>query len=136
MLKDFKAFALRGNVVDMAVGVIIGGAFGKIIASVVNDLLMPPIGFLVGNVDFNDLKFTLRGASEGVPAVTVNYGVFINEIINFTIIAFCMFMAIRGMTALKKEKVEPAPTEKKCPQCLMLIPIDAKRCGHCTQALA
>src|SRR5688572_22434026 len=128
---------MKGNVVDMAVGVIIGGAFGKIVTSLVNDMIMPPIGMLVGNVDFADLAFTLKQGSEGVKAVTLNYGAFINSVINFLIIAFSIFMAIKAMNSLKKKEpsAPPAPTEKNCPQCLMVIPLSAKRCGHCTSAL-
>ena len=134
MLKDFKEFALKGNVVDMAVGVIVGGAFGKIVASMVNDILLPPIGILIGNVDFSDLALTLRQAEGAAKPVTLNYGLFINNIINFAIVAFCMFLAIRALNKLKHhEKTVPAPTEKKCPECFMIIPIEAKRCGHCAQ---
>ena len=129
MLKEFKTFALRGNVVDMAVGVIIGAAFGKIVDSLVKDVIMPPIGFIIGNVDFSELKVILKA---GEPAVSLNYGFFINQVINFTIVAIAMFMLVRAMTKLQ-HKQPPPSVEKNCPECRMAIPIDAKRCGHCTQ---
>ena len=110
VLKDFRSFAMRGNVVDLAVAVIIGGAFGKIVASFVNDILMPPLGLLLGNVDFKDLKAVLKEGSEGVAAVTWNYGMFIQNIIDFLIIAFVIFMMVRAITNLQRQKVEePAP---------------------------
>ena len=114
-LKEFKAFALKGNVMDMAVGVIIGGAFGKIVTSLVNDVIMPPIGLLVGGVDFTDLKLTLKKAvveagAEIAPAVTWNYGAFIQQVVDFTILAFCVFMMVKVMNKLlKKEETKPAP---------------------------
>jgi len=109
MMQEFKAFAMRGNVVDMAVGIIIGGAFGKIVSSVVNDVIMPPIGLLVGGVDFSDLGITLRGATEAAPAVVLKYGMFINVVIDFLIVALVIFLLIRGMNALrKKQEVAPA----------------------------
>ena len=114
-LKEFKAFALKGNVMDMAVGVIIGGAFGKIVTSLVNDVIMPPIGLLVGGVDFTDLKLTLKKAvveagAEIAPAVTWNYGAFIQQVVDFTILAFCVFMMVKIMNKLlKKEEAKPAP---------------------------
>lgn len=113
MLQEFKTFAMRGNVVDMAVGIIIGGAFGKIVSSFVSDVIMPPIGVLLGGVDFSNLSITLREASEGVEAVTLRYGVFINTIIDFIIIAFAIFMAIKAMNTLKKKEEEKpaAPPE-------------------------
>jgi large conductance mechanosensitive channel len=110
MLDEFKAFAMRGNVVDMAVGVIIGGAFGKIVSSLVADVVMPPIGLLVGGIDFTDLAITLKAASEGIPAVTIGYGKFVQTVIDFLIIAFTIFMAIKGMNALKR-KEEEKPSE-------------------------
>jgi large conductance mechanosensitive channel len=138
MLKEFKEFAMRGNVIDLAVGVIIGAAFGKIVTSLVNDILMPPLGLLIGNVDFSDLVLTLKQGAEGVKPVTLNYGLFINNVISFLIVAFSVFLMVRAINALKrKEPVPPpAPSEKSCPQCAMTIPIAAKRCGHCTSALA
>ena len=138
MLKEFKEFALRGSVVDLAVGVIIGGAFGKIVSSLVNDVIMPPIGLLVGNVNFSDLALKLSSPIDEAKAVTIQYGKFINNVIDFLIVAFCIFLVVKGMNALKKKEPQPAPapTEKTCPQCCMVIPIQAKRCGHCTATLA
>lgn len=113
MLQEFKAFAMRGNVVDMAVGIIIGGAFGKIVSSFVSDVIMPPIGVLLGGVDFSELSIILREASEGVEAVTIKYGAFINTVIDFIIIAFAIFMAIKAMNSMKKKEEEKpaAPAE-------------------------
>lgn len=113
MLQEFKAFAMRGNVVDMAVGIIIGGAFGKIVSSFVADVIMPPIGLLLGGVDFSDLAITLKAAEEGQPAVMLKYGMFINTVIDFLIIAFAIFMVIKAMNALKKKEEEKpaAPPE-------------------------
>jgi large conductance mechanosensitive channel len=149
MLKEFKEFAMRGNVVDMAVGIIIGAAFGLITKSLVNDVLMPPIGLLLGDVDFANLFAVIKeGATVGpyaslalaqeAGAVTINYGVLINTIINFLIVAFAVFMLIRGLNRLKREEEAPpeAPTTKDCPQCLSTIPIAATRCAHCTAQLA
>ena len=145
MLKEFKEFAMRGNVIDMAVGIIIGAAFGTIIGTLVSDVLMPPIGLLLGNVDFSNLFMVLKqgkiagpyatvAAAKGAGAVTLNYGLFLNTIINFLIIAFAIFFVVRGMNTLKKkEKAEP--TTKECPHCLSTIPIKATRCGHCTSEL-
>lgn len=124
MLKEFKAFAMRGNVVDMAVGIIIGGAFGKIITSVVNDVIMPPIGMLIGGVDFADLKIVLKQAVidaagvEVAPAVAINYGLLVNNVINFLIVAFCIFMVIKAMNSMKKKEeaapaAPPAPTKEE-----------------------
>lgn len=134
MLKEFKEFAMRGNVVDMAVGIIIGAAFGGIVNSLVNDVIMPPVGLLTGGIDFSDLVVKLQNE----PAVAIKYGVFINAVINFVIIAFAMFIIVRAMNRLKKkEEVAPAaPTTKECPECLMTIPLKAKRCGHCTAVVA
>jgi len=148
MLKDFKAFAMRGNVVDMAVGIIIGGAFGTIVSSLVNDVLMPPIGMLLGNVDFSNLFVTLKqGATAGpyatvaaaaeAGAVTVNYGMFINAVVSFLIVAFAVFLLVRGIMQLqRKEEVAPPPPDKKdCPYCLSTVAIKATRCPHCTSEL-
>lgn len=144
MLKEFKEFALRGNVIDMAVGIIIGGAFGTIVSSLVNDVIMPPIGLLLGGVDFANLFALLKTGSPAGPyasladaqaagAVTINYGLFFNSIISFVIVAFVMFLLIRGMNRLQKEE---APTEtKECPYCLSTVPIKATRCAHCTSEL-
>jgi large conductance mechanosensitive channel len=137
MIKEFKEFAMRGSVVDLAVGVIIGGAFGQIVNSFVNDVLMPPLGLLTGGVDFSDKMITLKQAVENTPAVNLKYGVFINAVINFLIIAFAIFMMIRTINRLKRKEEAPpaAPTTRECPECLMAIPLNAKRCGHCAVAL-
>ncbi|TFH30089.1 MAG: large conductance mechanosensitive channel protein MscL [Deltaproteobacteria bacterium] len=148
MLKEFKAFAMRGNVVDMAVGIIIGAAFGVIIGSLVSDVLMPPIGLLMGGVDFSNLFIVLKegttmgpyatvAAAKAAGAVTLNYGVFANTVVNFLIVAFAIFFLIRGMNSLKKkeEAAPAAPTTRDCPHCLSTIPIKATRCGHCTSEL-
>lgn len=138
MLKEFKEFAMRGNVVDMAVGIIIGGAFGKIISSLVNDVLMPPIGLLLGNVDFSNLAITLKAKTAGAEAVTIKYGVFVNTVLDFIIIAFAIFMVIKQMNRLKKKETAPAavePTTKECPNCFTSIPIKATRCPNCTSEL-
>lgn len=137
MMKEFKEFAMRGNVVDLAIGVIIGGAFGQIVSSFVNDVMMPPLGLLTGGVDFSDKMITLKQAVENTPAVNLKYGVFINAITSFLIVAFAIFVMIRGINRLqKKEEAPPAePTTKECPECLMTIPLHAKRCGHCAVVL-
>jgi large conductance mechanosensitive channel len=109
MLQEFKAFAMRGNVVDLAVGIIIGGAFGKIVSSVVNDLIMPPIGVLIGGVDFKDLKITIVEAAGDAAAVTINYGNFIQNVVDFLIIAFAIFMIVKGMNRMQKKEEAPAP---------------------------
>ncbi len=141
MLEDFKKFALKGNVVDMAVGIIIGAAFGKIISSLVKDIIMPPIGMLMGNVDFSQLFINLSdktyetlALAEAAGAPVMKYGVFINTVLDFLIVAFAIFMAIKVMTNMKKkEEAAPAaaPTIKKCTECLSEIPLEAKRCSHC-----
>lgn len=145
MFKEFKEFAMRGNVVDMAVGIIIGAAFGTIVKSLVADIIMPPIGLLLGNVDFSNLFIVLKeGATPGpfaaladaqkAGAVTVNYGLFINTVISFLIVAFAIFILIRGLNKLKREEEAPQeePTTKDCPKCLSTIPIKATRCAFCT----
>lgn len=142
MLKEFKEFAMRGNVVDMAVGIIIGAAFGKIVSSMVQDVIMPPIGRLMGNVDFSDLFINLSSGTykslaeaKAAGAATLNYGIFINTILDFVIVAFAIFMLVRTMNRLKR-KEEPAPaTTKECPECLSTIPLKARRCAHCTSAV-
>jgi large conductance mechanosensitive channel len=144
MLKEFKEFAMRGNVVDMAVGVIIGAAFGKIISSLVNDVVMPPLGMLLGGVDFSGKFLTLSGGpfhsiaeAQAAGASVLRYGVFINAVIDFLIVAIAVFLLVRAMNRLKR-KSEPAPaapTTKDCPQCLSAIPLKAVRCAHCTSAL-
>ena len=145
MLKEFREFALKGNAVDLAIGVIIGAAFGGIVNSLVNDVMMPIIGKLIGGVDFSNFFVVLGGgdyptlkAAKDAGAATVNYGVFINTLINFLIIATVLFFVVRGMNALKREQpaAAPASTEKPCPQCAMNIPLAAKRCPHCTSPLA
>lgn len=140
MLEEFKKFAMRGNVVDMAVGIIIGAAFGKIVSSLVSDIIMPPIGKLMGNVDFSglfinlgDVAYETLAAAQEAGAPTINYGVFINTVLDFIIVAFAIFMAIKAMNSLqKKEEAAPAaPTTKECPECLSEIPLAAKRCKFC-----
>lgn len=137
LFKEFKSFAMRGNVVDMAVGIIIGAAFGKIISSLVSDILMPPIGLLVGGMDFSSLGVTIHEATANHATVVIKYGMFINILIDFLIVAFAMFMIIQAMNRLvkKPETITATPTTKECPECLMPIPINAKRCGHCTTVI-
>jgi len=141
MLKEFKEFAMRGNVLDMAVGIIIGAAFGKIVSSFVADVLMPPIGLLLGKVDFSNLFFNLGGqsfpsveAAKAAGAPTLNYGLFLNTVIDFVIVAFAIFLLIKQVNRLMPKKAEApaAPTTKECPRCLSQIPIKATRCAHCT----
>lgn len=134
MINEFKAFAMRGNVVDMAVGIIIGGAFGKIVSSLVSDVIMPPIGVLLGNVDFSNLVITLKEKTMETDAVTIKYGAFINNILDFVIVVFAIFMVIKQMNRLKnkEEAVPAAPTTKECPKCYSAIPVRATRCPHCT----
>ncbi len=149
MMEEFKKFAMRGNVVDMAVGIIIGGAFGTIVKSLVDDVIMPPIGLLLGGVDFSDLFITLKDGATAGPyatvaaakeagAVTLNAGLFVNSVISFLIVAFAVFLLIKGMNSLqRKEEAPPAePTEKECPHCFTQIPIKATRCPHCTSQLS
>jgi large conductance mechanosensitive channel len=140
MGKEFREFAMKGNVVDLAVGVIIGAAFGKIVSSLVNDILMPPIGMLVGGLDFSSFVIKLKEAAGGAAPVVIRYGVFINSAIDFIIVAFSIFMMIRAMNALRRKEAAPAalaaPTTKECPECAMTIPMQAKRCAHCTTVLA
>ena len=144
MLEDFKKFAMRGNVVDMAIGIVIGAAFGKIVSSLVGDMLMPPIGLAMGGVDFSGLFINLGGgtfptlaAAKAAGAPTLNYGLFINTLIDFTIVAFALFMVIKAMARLKKTEDAPAkqPDTKKCPECVSEIPLAAKRCMYCTSQL-
>jgi large conductance mechanosensitive channel len=138
MLKEFKEFAMRGNVIDLAVGVVIGGAFGKVVTSIVNDIIMPPVGLLMGNADFSELALTLRHGDANVKPVMLNYGVFINNVIDFLLVSLAIFLVVKGMNTMKRKQAVPPPaaSEKACPQCCMLIPIQAKRCGHCTTQLA
>lgn len=132
MFKEFKEFAMRGNVIDLAIGVIIGGAFGKIVTSLVNDIIMPPLGLLLGNMDFSDLKFVLKAAAENSPAVSLNYGVFVNNVVNFLIVAFCIFLAVRAINQLKKPQPAATATTKSCPECCSVIALAAHRCAFCT----
>jgi large conductance mechanosensitive channel len=141
MLKEFKEFAMRGNVLDMAIGIIIGAAFGKIITSLVGDVLMPPIGLLLGKLDFSNLFINLSGQSfasltdaKAAGVATINYGVFFNTIIDFVIVAFVIFLLIRQVNKFKRQP-EVVPTTKECPYCLSVIPIKATRCPHCTSEL-
>jgi large conductance mechanosensitive channel len=138
MMQEFKKFAMRGNVLDMAVGIIIGAAFGTIVSSLVADVIMPPIGILLGGIDFSSFALTIKEATPESPAVLIKYGVFINAIINFLIVAFAIFLLIRGFNKLQKQEAPApaAPTTKECPECSMTIPLAAKRCGHCTAVLA
>ena len=138
ILKEFREFAMRGNVLDLAVGIIIGAAFGKVVSSMVADVLMPPLGVLMGGVDFSFLGITIREATQSTPAAILRYGVFINQIIDFVIVAFAVFLIIKVFNRLKRmeeAKPVPAPTTKPCPECLMQIPLDARRCGFCTSVL-
>jgi len=139
MLKEFKDFAMKGNVLDMAIGVIIGGAFGKIVSSLVSDVLMPPIGLLLGKVDFSSLFLNLSGTPQpsltaakaaGVP--TINYGVFLQATFDFIIIAFVIFILVKQVNRLKKPAPTAVPTTKDCPHCLSTIPLKATKCAHCT----
>jgi large conductance mechanosensitive channel len=148
MLKEFKEFAMRGNVVDMAVGIVIGAAFGGIVNSLVSDIIMPPIGLLLGNVDFSSLFIVLKEGKAAGPyaspavakaagAVTVNIGLFVNTLISFLIIAFSVFLVIRGINRLKRkeEAPPPSPATKECPYCFSVIPVKAVKCAHCTSDL-
>lgn len=148
MMNEFKEFAVKGNVMDMAIGIIVGAAFGTIVKSLVADVIMPPIGLLLGNVDFSNLFIVLKDAAQAGPyatvaaaneagAVTLNYGVFINTIISFLIVAFAVFIVIRNINSLKRkeEAPAPAPTTKDCPFCFSSIPIKATRCPNCTSEL-
>jgi large conductance mechanosensitive channel len=148
MFKEFKEFAMKGSMVDMAVGIIIGAAFGTIISSLVADIIMPPIGLLLGNVDFANLFILLKegkvpgpygslAIAKAAGAVTLNYGVFINTIISFLIIAFSVFIIVRNVNKLRRQEEAPpaVPTTKECPYCLSVIPIKATRCAHCTMDL-
>ncbi|MCB1219619.1 MAG: large-conductance mechanosensitive channel protein MscL [Planctomycetales bacterium] len=146
MFKEFREFAMKGNVIDMAIGIVIGGVFTPIVQSLVNDLIMPPLGLLTGGISFADKFILLKPGADGAAsyatlaaaqeagAVTINYGSFINVIITFLLVAWAVFMVVKVMNRLKREDEAPAaePTTKSCPQCAMEIPIAAKRCGHCT----
>jgi len=144
MLKEFKEFAMRGNVLDMAVGIIMGAAFGGIVNSLVNDILMPPIGLLLGKVDFSSLFINLSGQdyaslaqAKAAGAATISYGLFLNTIINFLIVTFAVFLLIRQVNKFRRqpEPVVAAPTKRECPYCLSTIPIRATRCAYCTAEL-
>ena len=142
MLKEFKEFAMRGNVVDMAVGIIIGAAFGKIVSSFVSDVLMPPIGKLMGGVDFSNLfvnlgegTYATLAAAQEAGAATVNYGIFINTVLEFLIVAFAIFMVIKAMNKMKTEEPAAAPNTKACPECLSDVPIEARRCKFCASQI-
>ena len=148
MLDEFKKFAMRGNVVDMAVGIVIGGAFALIVSSLVNDVIMPPIGMLLGGVDFANLFTVLKEGSTPAPyasvaaakeagAVTLNYGAFINTIVSFIIVAFAIFMVVKGMNKMQEEEETPAePTTKECPHCISTISIKATKCPNCTSGVS
>ncbi len=143
MLKEFKEFAMRGNVLDLAVGVILGAAFGKIVTSFVSDVLMPPIGLIVGKVDFSNLFIDLSGQhhasvaeAKTAGAATLNYGLFINNVIDFLIVAFAIFLLVRQVNRLnRKPAAPPEVTTRECPFCLSAIPLKATRCGHCTSQI-
>ena len=146
MLKEFKEFAMKGSMLDMAIGIIIGAAFGAIVKSLVSDVIMPPIGLLLGNVDFSNIFMVIKGGATPGPyatldaakeagAIVISWGVFINTLINFLIIAFVLFLVIRSMNRMKRKQEAPAaaPTTKECPHCLSAIPMKASRCAFCTQ---
>jgi large conductance mechanosensitive channel len=142
MLKEFKAFAMRGNVMDMAVGIIIGAAFGRIITSLVSDIIMPPIGRILGHVDFSSLFLNISGtdyptlaAAKAANAATINYGIFINTVIDFLIVAFVIFLVVQQINRWDKPAPAAAPTTKECPYCLSAIPLKATRCPNCTSDL-
>lgn len=133
-VKEFKQFALRGNFVDLAIGVIIGAAFGKVVSSLVSDVLMPPLGLLLGGVDFSDLSLEIKKASATEPSVAIKYGVFLNSLVDFFIVAFTIFAVIKIMNRLQLQ-MQGDPRNKDCPECRMSIPTKATRCGHCCIAL-
>ncbi len=148
MLKEFKEFAMRGNVIDMAVGIIIGAAFGGIVNSLVSDVIMPPIGFILGNIDFSNFFLVLKegkvagpytsvAAAKAAGAVSLNYGVFVNTIVSFLIVAFSVFLLVRSVNKLRRKGEAPpvAPTNKECAYCFTSIPMKATRCPHCTSEL-
>ena len=131
MLKEFREFAIKGNAIDMAVGIIIGGAFGTIVTSLVNDVIMPPIGMLLGKTDFSSLSIKLQDKTETAAAVFLSYGKFINSVLSFLIVAFCVFLVVKQINRLRPAPAAE-PTTKTCPQCLSTIPLKAKRCAFCT----
>jgi large conductance mechanosensitive channel len=143
MLKDFKAFVMKGNVLDLAVAVIIGAAFGAIVTSMVNDVVMPPIGMALGHIDFKELFISLNGqpyptlaAAKAAAAPVIAYGQFLNTVINFVIVAFVIFLVVRTAAKLQRPKAAAAPTTKDCGFCLQAIPIPATRCPHCTSQIS
>lgn len=145
MLEEFKKFINRGNVIDLAVGIVVGAAFGTVVKSFVDDVLMPPIGLLIGGVDFTNLFIDLRGGdyaslaeAQEAGAATINYGLFVNNVISFLIISFAVFLVVQSYNKMRtlEEAAPPAETEKECPYCRMRVPIPATRCGHCTSDLA
>jgi large conductance mechanosensitive channel len=143
MFKEFKEFVMRGNVLDLAIGFIIGGAFGKIVTSLVNDVLMPPIGVILGKVDFASLFINLSGQpyaslaeAKAAGAATINYGLFLNTVIDFIIVALAIFVLIRAVNRMRRQPAPAAPSTKECPYCFSTIPIKATRCAHCTSELA
>ena len=142
MLKEFKEFALKGNVIDLAIGIVIGGAFGKIVTSFVNDILMPPLGLLLGKMDFTNLFINLSGrefpslkAAKDAGAPVISYGIFINTVLDFIIVAFAIFLVIRQINLMKKEPAPAPPNAKECSFCFSAIPIKATRCPQCTSEL-
>jgi len=145
MWKEFKEFAMRGNVIDMAIGIIIGGAFNTIVQSLIGDILMPPLGLLLNRVNFTDLFFNLSGGeyaslvqAQEAGAATINYGLFINNVLSFVLVAFVMFLLVRQMNQMRRKQEElesAAPTTKECPYCFTQVPIQATRCPHCTSQL-
>lgn len=148
MFKEFREFALKGNVLDMAVGIIIGAAFGLIVTSLVQDVIMPPIGLLLGSIDFSNIFSVLKdgkaagpyatlAAAKAAGAVTINWGVFVNTVINFVIVAFAIFLLVKAVNKARREKAAepPAPTTRECPYCLSAVPLKATKCAHCTSEL-
>jgi len=142
MWKEFKTFIMRGNVVDLAVGIVIGGAFGKIVSSLVSDILMPPLGMVMGKMDFSGLFMNLTGASypslaaaKAAGAATINYGLFINTVVDFLIVAAAIFLVIKQINRLKRQEEAPPPSTKACPYCLSNVPVKAVRCAYCTSEL-
>ena len=142
MFKEFREFAMRGNVLDMAIGIIIGAAFGKNITSIVNDILMPPLGLILGKVDFSSLFINLSGqayptlaAAKAAGAATMNYGLFINTVIDFLIVAFVIFLLVKQVNRFKKQPAPAAPQTRECPFCLSAVPLKSTRCAFCTSEL-
>ena len=143
MLREFRAFVMRGNVVDLAVGIVLGAAFGAIVTSFVSDILMPPVGLALGRVDFSNLFISLTGqpfptvaAAKAAGAPTINYGIFLNTILNFVIVAFAVFLVVQQVNRLHAKPETPSPSTKECPYCASMVPLRAIRCPHCTSELA